>query len=44
VGITTTGVEIVVMPNMDVVKRGVLIRSVAKLGNGSNGISIRNMN
>jgi ABC-type transporter Mla subunit MlaD len=41
VGITTTRVEIVVMPNMEVVKRGILIGSVVKLGNGSSGISIR---
>jgi hypothetical protein len=42
--ITTTGVEIVVVPNIDVVRRGVLIGFVAKLGSRSNGIlAIRNL-
>jgi hypothetical protein len=31
----------VVAPNMDVVRRGILIGSIAKLGNGSNKISAR---
>ncbi len=41
VGTTTIGVEIVVMSNIDVVKRGILIRFIAKLGSGSNGILTR---
>jgi hypothetical protein len=41
VSITTTGVETVIEPNIDVVKRGVLIGYVTKLGSGSNGVSIR---
>jgi hypothetical protein len=46
VGITTIRVEKVVTnnmdvaPNMDVVRRGVLIRFVAKLGCGLDGVSI----
>jgi hypothetical protein len=40
VGITTIRVEKVVAPNMDVVRRGVLIRFVAKLGRGLDGVSI----
>ncbi len=44
VGITTTRVEMVVAPNIDVVRRGVLIGSKAKLGSGSNGVlTIRNL-
>jgi hypothetical protein len=40
----TIGVETVVAPNIDVVRRGVLIGSATKLGNGSSGISvIRNL-
>jgi len=43
-GITTTWVETIVAPNIDVVKRGVLIGSIIKLGSGSSGISvIRNL-
>jgi hypothetical protein len=38
---TTTGVEMVIAPNIDVVKRGVLIRSVAKLGSELGGVSVR---
>jgi hypothetical protein len=35
----------VVVPNIDVVRRGILIGFIAKLGNGSNGVSIgRNLN
>ncbi len=33
--ITTTGVEMVIAPNIVVVKRGILIRSIVKLGSGS---------
>ncbi len=33
--ITTTRVEMVIAPNIDVVKRGIFIRSIAKLGSGS---------
>ncbi len=36
--ITTTWVETIVVPNINVVRRGVLIRFVAKLGSRSNGI------
>ncbi len=44
-GITTIGMETVVAPNINVVRRGVLIGSATKLGNGSSGISvIRNLN
>ncbi len=39
--ITTTRVEIVVAPNMDVVRRGTLIQYVTKLGSGSDGIWVR---
>jgi hypothetical protein len=38
--ITTIRVETVVVPTMDVVKRGVLIGFVTKLGSGSGGILI----
>ncbi len=41
VGIRTTRVEMIVMPNINVVKRGVLIGSVAKLGSESCGVSAR---
>jgi hypothetical protein len=38
-------VETVVVPSIDVVRRGVLIGSVAKLGSGSRGVStLRNLN
>jgi hypothetical protein len=44
VGITTTRVEMVVAPNINVVKRGILIGFVAKLGNGLGGVlAIRNL-
>jgi hypothetical protein len=33
--------ETIVEPNIEVVRRGVLIRFTTKLGSGSNGISIR---
>jgi hypothetical protein len=36
-------VEIVVAPNMDVVKRGILIRSTTKLSSGLGGVSTRNL-
>jgi hypothetical protein len=38
--ITTTWVETIVTPNMNVVRRGILIAFVAKLGSGWNGILI----
>jgi hypothetical protein len=41
VGITTTRVEMVVAPIMEVVRRGILIGSTTKLGSGSNGVSTR---
>jgi hypothetical protein len=38
-------VETIVTPNMDVVKRGILIGFVAKLGSGSGGVLTgRNLN
>jgi hypothetical protein len=40
VGITTIGVKIIIAPNIDVVKRVVLIGYVAKLGNGSSGVLV----
>jgi len=40
-GITTIGVETVVAPNIDVVRRGMLIGFTTKLGSGSNGVSAR---
>jgi len=43
--ITTTRMEIVVVPNINVVRKGVLIRSVSKLGSGSCGVlATRNLN
>ncbi len=45
VGIITIGVEMVIAPNIIVVKRGVQIKSITKLGSGSSGIStVRNLN
>jgi hypothetical protein len=38
VGITIIGVETIITPTMDVVRRGVLIGSVKKLGSGSGGV------
>jgi hypothetical protein len=35
------GVETVVAPNIDVVRRGMLIGFTTKLGSGSNGVSAR---
>ncbi len=40
-GITITWMEMVVTPNMDFVRRGILLEFVVKLGNGSNGILAR---
>jgi hypothetical protein len=40
VSITTIGVEIIVAPTMDVVRRGTLIGFVAKLGNGLSGVLV----
>jgi hypothetical protein len=38
-------VETIVAPNIDVVRRGILIQCVAKLGSGSGGVLIgRNLN
>jgi hypothetical protein len=41
-GIIIIGMEAVVAPNIDVVRKGILIRYVAKLGSKSNGVSTRN--
>jgi hypothetical protein len=44
VGVTTTRVETIIVPNIDVVKRGVLIGSVAKLGSESSRVlKVRNL-
>jgi hypothetical protein len=44
-GITTIKEETIVEPNIDVVKRGILIGFIAKLGSGSNGVLVgRNLN
>ncbi len=44
-GITTTLMEMVVAPNIDVIRRGILIRSTTKLGNESGGVLAgRNLN
>jgi hypothetical protein len=37
-GITTTGMVMIVEPHIDVVRRGVLIGFIAKLGSGLGGI------
>jgi hypothetical protein len=43
--ITTTGVELIVAPNTNVVRGGILIGSVTNLGYGTSGVSIeRNLN
>ncbi len=43
--ITTTEVETIVAPNIDVVRRGILIGSVVRLGNGLSGVlAVRNLN
>jgi hypothetical protein len=39
-GITTRRVETIVTLNMDVIKRGILIRSTVKLGSGLGGILV----
>jgi hypothetical protein len=39
VSITTIGVEMVVAPNIDVVRRGKLISFTRELGSGSHGVS-----
>jgi hypothetical protein len=39
-GITTIGLEMIIVSNIDVVKRGVLIGSIIKLGSGSSGVSV----
>ncbi len=39
--ITTTGMEMVVAPNTNVVRGGVLIGSVTNLGSGSSGVLAR---
>jgi len=39
VGITTAIMEMVIMPNIEVVRRGILIGFVAKLDNGLGGVS-----
>jgi hypothetical protein len=41
VGITTIGMEIVVVPNLEVVIRGILIGFATNLGSGSDGVSTR---
>jgi hypothetical protein len=38
--ITTTRVEMVIAPNIDVVKRGILIGSIAKLGSALGGVLV----
>ncbi len=44
-GIITTLMEMVVAPNIDVIRRGILIRSTTKLGNESGGVlARRNLN
>ncbi len=41
VDITTIGVEVVVMPTIDLVKRGILIRSTTNWGSGLSGVLVR---
>jgi hypothetical protein len=44
VGITTTRVETVVAPSINVIRKGILIRSITKLGSESGGVStVRNL-
>ncbi len=44
VGVTTTWMEMVIVPNINVVKRGVPIRSIAKLNSESSRVSeVRNL-
>ncbi len=41
----TIGVVTIVVPNMDIVRKGVLIGSIAKLGSGLSGVlARRNLN
>jgi len=40
-GITTIRVEMVNVPTMDIIRRGILIGFVAKLGSGSSGVSMK---
>jgi hypothetical protein len=40
VGITTIGVETIIAPHHGCIKRGILIRFVAKLGSGLGGVSV----
>jgi hypothetical protein len=40
VGITTTGVETIVAPSINVVKKEVLVGSIAKLGSELGGVSV----
>jgi hypothetical protein len=40
VGIIITGVEMVVAPNMDFVKREILLGFTSKLGSGSGGVLV----
>jgi hypothetical protein len=45
VRITTTRVETIVAPSIDVIKKGVLIGSTTKFGSGLGGVStVRNLN
>jgi hypothetical protein len=45
VGIITTKMETIIAPNINVVRREILIRPIAKLGSKSGGVSvIRNLN
>ncbi len=39
--ITTTRVEMVVAPNINVVRKGILIGFIVRLGSGSSGVSAR---
>jgi hypothetical protein len=41
VGITITGVETIVAPNMDFVKKGVILGFASKLGSGLGGVLAR---
>jgi hypothetical protein len=41
VDITTIEVETIILPTMDVIKRGILIRSIKQLGSGLGGVSTR---
>jgi hypothetical protein len=41
--ITTTRMETIIAPNMNVVRRGVVIRSIVNVSRGFSGFSIRNL-